>query len=177
MDEALLVRMLDGPANLNEQVQALASIEMVLVAVVGDLDAAHEFHDKIRAAGLGGTGIEHAGDIGMIHQGERLTFSLKAGDNAFGIHAQLDDLEGDPAVDGFFLVGHEHHAAAAFADFLEQLVIADAGAQAFQGGVRAGRRRSRSGGGGFGEQLAGKPGGRGAGHLKKTVGFRAGGEQ
>src|SRR5205814_882349 len=40
-------------------------------------------------------------------------------------HARLDDLEGDLALNGMGLLGHEDGAHAAFADLLQQLVRAD----------------------------------------------------
>ena len=43
-----------------------------------------------------------------------------------GVHAQLDDLERHPPANRFLLLGHINHAAAAFADLLEQFVAADA---------------------------------------------------
>ena len=42
-----------------------------------------------------------------------------------GIHARLDDLQGDPAADGLLLLGHVDDAHAPFADLLQQLVGAD----------------------------------------------------
>ena len=65
-------------------------------------------------------------DVGMIHQSDGLAFGLEAGDDLFGVHAQLDDLEGDAAADRHFLLGHPDAAHAAFTDFLEQLVPTDA---------------------------------------------------
>ena len=38
------------------------------------------------------------------------------------VHARLDDLQRDAAAHRLRLLGHIHHAEAAFADFLEQLV-------------------------------------------------------
>ena len=72
----------------------------------------------------------------MIHQRQRLPLGLKPGDDLFGVHAQLDDLERDPAADRFLLLGHINHAAAAFANLLEQFVTADAVA-GFFGGVQS----------------------------------------
>jgi len=63
----------------------------------------------------------------MIHQRQRLSLGLKAGDDLFGIHPELDDLEGDAAAHRFLLLCPIDDAAAALADFLEQLVGADAG--------------------------------------------------
>ena len=50
------------------------------------------------------------------------------------VHAQLDDLEGDAPPDRLLLLGHVNHAAAAFADLLQQLVTADAVAGLFGDG-------------------------------------------
>ena len=41
------------------------------------------------------------------------------------VHARLDDLEGDRALDGSLLLGHVDDAHAPFADLLQQLVGAD----------------------------------------------------
>ena len=107
--------------------------ELVLVAVIGDLDAAHQFHDEVRPAGFRRAGVEHLGDVRMVHQRQRLPLGFEAGDDALGVHAQLDDLERDAAADRFLLLGHVNHAAAAFADLLEQFVAADPVAGLFGG--------------------------------------------
>jgi len=39
------------------------------------------------------------GDIWVLQKGQSLTFSLEAGDNLFGIHARLDDLQRHPTFD------------------------------------------------------------------------------
>ncbi len=70
----------------------------------------------------------------MIHQRQRLPFGLKPGNDAFGVHPRLDDLQGHAPVNRLFLFGHEDHAAAAFADLLQQLVAAHAIAGLFSGG-------------------------------------------
>jgi hypothetical protein len=48
MNDALLMRVLDGLANLDEQIEPFLGGEVGLVAVVGDLDAAHQFHHEVR---------------------------------------------------------------------------------------------------------------------------------
>ena len=68
----------------------------------------------------------------MVHQRQRLPLGLKPGDDLFGVHAQLDDLERHPAADRLLLLGHINHAAAAFADLLEQFVAADVVARLFR---------------------------------------------
>src|SRR2546425_12698240 len=51
VDDALLVRMLNGPADLAEQLKPLPRWQIILVAVIGDFDAAHQLHHKVWPAG------------------------------------------------------------------------------------------------------------------------------
>ena len=81
MDDALLMRVLDGLANLDEQVEPFLGGEIVLVAVIGDADAAHQFHHEVRPARFGRARIQHLGDVGMIHHRQRLPFRLEPGDD------------------------------------------------------------------------------------------------
>ena len=107
------------------KIEPLPRGKIVLVAILGDLDAAHQFHDEVGPAGVGGARVEHLGDVRMVHHRQRLALGFEAGDDRLGVHAQLDDLERDAAAHRFLLLGHVNHAAAAFADFLEQFVAAD----------------------------------------------------
>ena len=97
----------------------------VLVAVLGDLHPADQFHDEVRPARFRRAGIEHLRDVRMVHHRQRLPLGFEARDDGFGVHAELDDLERDAAAHRFLLLGHVNDAAAAFADLLEQLVAAD----------------------------------------------------
>ena len=105
--------------------------KMILVAIIGDFDAAHQFHDEVGPAGVRGAGVKDFGDIRMVHQRQRLAFGFEPGDDAFRVHAQLDDLKRDVPADGLFLFGHINDAAAAFADLLQQFVIGQCGRRAF----------------------------------------------
>ena len=134
MDDALLVRVLDREAGLDEEREPVLVLEMVLVAVIRDAHAAHELHHEERPSGGGGAGVEHARDVRVIHHRQRLPLGLEAGDDALRVHAQLDDLERDAAPDGFLLLGHVNHAAATLADHLKQFVTADAIARTFRDG-------------------------------------------
>ena len=109
--------------------------ELVAVAILGDRDALDQLHDEVGPAGVGGAGVEDLGDVGVVHQRQRLPLGLEAGDDLAGVHARLDDLERDLAADGLLLLGHVDDAHAAFADLLEQLVGADTGARPFQDGL------------------------------------------
>ena len=75
---------------------------------------------------------------------QRLALGLEARDDLLGVHAQLDDLEGHPAADRLLLLGHIDHAAAAFADFLQQLVAANRGSGAFSKRLTLGRHDGRA---------------------------------
>ena len=104
----------------------------------------------------GGSGIEDPRDIGVIHQGEGLALGLEAADDGFGVHARLEDFEGDPTADGFALFGHENHAATAFADLFEQFVATDhiaGGVARRQGGIR--HKKDADGAGGLGVEDGG----------------------
>ena len=125
MNHAFLVRVLDGPANLNEQFEPFVGGQMVFVAIIGDLDAPHQFHDEERPARVRGARIQHFGDVGMVHQRQRLPLGFKSGDHIFGLHAQLDDLQRHPAANRRRLFSHIHHPAPPLADWLEQFVMTD----------------------------------------------------
>ena len=51
--------------------------EPVLVAVVGDGDALDQLHDEVGPAAVGGPGVEHLGDVGVVHQGQGLCSAAK----------------------------------------------------------------------------------------------------
>jgi hypothetical protein len=102
--------------------------------------------DKLPAR-IGGARIQDPGDVRMVHEGQGLALGLKTRDDLPGVHAQLDDLEGDAAMDRLLLLGHIDHSAAAFTDLLEELVAADAVSGLFD-------RKARSAGGGLLEKTA-----------------------
>ncbi len=73
----------------------------------------------------GHPGIEHLGDVRVIHHRQRLPLLLEAHDHLFAVHARLDDLERHAPPHRLELFGHPDRAEAAFADLLEQFVMAD----------------------------------------------------
>src|ERR1043166_6362687 len=114
-----------------------SSVETVLVAVVGDPNAAHQFHHEVGPARLGRASIKHFGDVGMVHQRQGLPFCLEAANDLFGVHAEFDNFKRDPAAERLFLFRHVDDATAALPDFLEQFVVADAVAGFFGHGDHA----------------------------------------
>ena len=104
---------------------------MVVVAVLGDGYAVDQLHDEVGPASFRGPGVEHTGDVDMVHHRQGLPLGLEAGNDLPRIHARLDDLESDLSLDGAALLGHKDGAHAAFANLLQQLVWADLAAGAF----------------------------------------------
>jgi hypothetical protein len=64
VDDPLLVRVLDGLANLDEQIEPFLRGEIGLIAVVGDLDPPDQFHHEIGPAHVGGARIQHLAMLG-----------------------------------------------------------------------------------------------------------------
>ena len=81
MDDALLVRVLDPAADADEELEPLAEIEAVPVAVVVIGIARHQLHHEVGEALIGGAGVERAGDVGVIHHRERLPLALEPGEH------------------------------------------------------------------------------------------------
>ena len=58
----------------------------------------------------------------MIHQRQRLPLGLKSRDDCARVHAELDDFDGDFAPQRLYLCGAINDAAAALANFFEDLI-------------------------------------------------------
>ena len=131
MDDPLLMRVLDSVADLNEQLQSLRGVQVVLVAVIRDANAANQLHYEVWTAVLGCAGVEYLRDVRVVHHRQRLTFRLEAGDDLPRVHARLDNFERHATADRLLLFGHIDNSAPAFTDLLEKLVMADARAGLF----------------------------------------------
>ena len=105
VNQAFLVRVLKRLADRDEQLQSLAGIEFLPITEFGDRIAFHELHHEIGSPRIGRTGIQHPGDVGVIHQGQRLSFGLKSRDNLLSIHARLDDFQSHHTTHGNLLLG------------------------------------------------------------------------
>ena len=102
-----------------------AERQVFFVAVLRDRHAFHQLHHEVGPAAVGRAGIQHFGDIRMVHHRHGLPLGLEAGDHLPRVHARLDDLQRDGPLERLGLLGHEDDAHAAFADLLQQLVGAD----------------------------------------------------
>ena len=134
MDDPLLMGVLHGLADLDEQLQPLAVVRLILVAVIREGDAVDQLHHEVGPARFGRARVKHLGDVGVVHHGQGLPLGLEAGDHLPGVHARLDDLQGHLAANRLPLLGHVDHAHAPFADLLQELVAADGRARAFGDG-------------------------------------------
>ena len=133
MNDSLLMGMLHGLADLDEQLQPLRGLSRALsqYSVIGMPRTSSM--TKYGRPAVGRTRIEHLGDVRMVHHRQRLPLGLEAGDHLLGVHARLDDLQRDAAADRLGLLGDIDDAHAPFADLLQQLVGADERADAFRG--------------------------------------------
>ena len=67
MNDPLLMSVLDRLANLRHQFDAFARRQPVFLAVMGDFDPSNMLHHEEWPAALRRPGIEHFGDIGVVH--------------------------------------------------------------------------------------------------------------
>jgi hypothetical protein len=126
MNYTLLVGVLDGVAELNEKSKAILKRELMGLAVVRNPNSANQLHHEKRTTRCSGPAVQHAGNVGMIHERERLAFRFEPGHDALGVHAQLDHLDGNLAPNGFTLLSPVNHAEAPLADLLQKSVSANA---------------------------------------------------
>ena len=127
MDDPLLVRVLHCLTNRGEQFQPLRGGQPVLVAVIGDPDATHQLHDKIRTPRLGRARIQHARDVRMIHHRQRLTLRFEPRYHLPRIHAGLEYLQRHAPPHRLRLFRHVNDPPAALTDLLQQLVAPHGG--------------------------------------------------
>jgi hypothetical protein len=137
--------MLHGAAYEDEELQPRGDRQVLAVAVVGDRHAPDQLHHEVGAAALGRAGVEHPGDVGVIHQRQSLALGLEASDDLLGVHAGLDHLERHLTAHRVRLLCQEHGTHAPLADRLHEPVGADAHAGSFEGARWAGvsRREGR----------------------------------
>ena len=138
MDDALLVCVLHGAADVHEQLEALPSCEPLRVAVFSNRRALDELHDEEGTAFRRRAPVMDFGDVGMVHHRQRLPLGFEASDDLPRVHAGLDDLQSHATTHRPLLLGDEHQSHAAFADLFQQLVRADDRAGAFHDQDRIG---------------------------------------
>ena len=125
MDDALLVRVLDGLADADEELHAFADGEPLPVAVLVETDAPHELHDEVGTAGLRDPRVVDLRDPGVLHHGERLPLRLEAPEDVAGVHSGLKHLHRDAATNGLGLVRLVHQRHPTLTDQLADAVGTD----------------------------------------------------
>jgi hypothetical protein len=116
VNDPFLVCVLDRHAHLAEELQSLLVTDPLEFTVLEKRDPLHQLHHEIGTAARGAPSVEYPGDVGVVHPRERLPLRLEARDHLPGVHAELEDLQGDPPLHGLTLFGHVHLAEAAFSD-------------------------------------------------------------
>ena len=91
VNDALLVGVLDGLTDLDEDGKAVLNGELPFVAILGEWITGNVFHDEIRSSFFSRSRIDYTGDVRVIHAGECLSFRFEACDDAFGIEPQFED--------------------------------------------------------------------------------------
>ena len=146
VDDALLVRVLHRVTHHGEQPHALVHGEPCLVAELVDGASRHVLHGKVEAPILGGPGLEHARNVGVVHERQRLPLRLEARGRASRVDAHLDHLERHAAADGMRLLGEVDDAHAALSqdvDHVVALVAVGEGAVRIADRCGRGLRRAR----------------------------------
>src|SRR4051812_26062610 len=98
MNDALLVRVLNGAANVNEELQPSLCADAIGLAVICDGNTFHQLHHEKGPPVFGGAAIEHLCDVWMVHQREGLPLGFEAGHDLLRVHAELDDLQSNAAL-------------------------------------------------------------------------------
>ncbi len=135
MDDALLMRMLYPSAYRNKKLQPLPHRKLLALAVIGKLLSHDQFHHEKRPTRFCRCGVQHPGDVGVVHHGQRLPFRVEALEHGLCVHPRFDEFERDLAFDRLGLLGDPDLAHAAFADLFDEGVAASDDGAGF--GVRA----------------------------------------
>jgi hypothetical protein len=122
MDDRFLVRVLHALAGLDKELQPLANLELLLIAILRDRHPRHVLHDEVRLTLGGDAGIEHLGDGRVIHDRERLAFCLKALHDCRVVHSRLDQLQGHGPPHRRYLLREPHLPHTSLAEGFDQFI-------------------------------------------------------
>ena len=131
VNDSFLVGVMQRAAYLDEEIDAGPDSKAVLVGEFEDLNPFHQFHDQERTSSIGGTCVQHFGDVRVIHHRQHLAFRFETGQKVRGIHAHFEDLDRNLAVDVFRLASDPNRSPSALSNAFEQLIASDLVAGAF----------------------------------------------
>ena len=143
MNHQVLVRILHRFAHQPKQPQPFLQVQILFGAVFRDRQSIHILHHEVGKSVVGGSAVNQTGNEGMLQIGQNLPFLPEAVQHEVGVHAALQQLDGD-----FLLVlvvvphGQVHRSHAAVPQQPEQPVRARSGGPAISITVR---KRSQSG--------------------------------
>ena len=127
VDDEVLMRVLDGAADLAEQLEPGGRVELPALAEVHDVLAFDVLHREVGKAVGSRAAVEQRCDVRVVEAGEHLPFMTEPADDRLGIHAPLEDLDRDAFVEGFVIANAEKHLPhATVAEDAYQSVRADA---------------------------------------------------
>ena len=137
VDDQVLVRVLDGGADVAEERQPGRGVEPVRVAVVDDRLPFDVLHGEVGPAVRRAAAVEEAGDERMLEAGQDLPLVTEPPHDAVGVHPALEHLDRDALLERVVVADAEVDGAhAAVADLANEAVGARGG--------RPGRRRART---------------------------------
>ena len=138
VDDEVGVGVLDGGADLVEEVEALVEGEVVVLGVVGDGLAVDELGDEEGLGVVGDAGVEEACDVGVVEGGEDLSLAPESSLEVGVVDGGADELDDDALlVGGVGAGGAVDDAHGAGAEARLDAVAADGAADHGVGAVEA----------------------------------------
>nr|WP_235908641.1 hypothetical protein [Roseiconus nitratireducens] len=125
MNDSLLMRVMNGAANLDEQLETFFGRKISLTGKLRDWNSVDEFHDEVRPSILGDPRVQDPRDVVVVHHRQSLLLSAKPVQNLLGIHPRLDELQCYLAANRMFLLRPIHDTESAFAELFLDLIAAD----------------------------------------------------
>jgi hypothetical protein len=128
VDDASLVGVLDGFADLNHQGQPLPGVEVVRIGIFDQRLALDELHGEEgldAEAGVGTAGLVNLRNAGMVQPAQRLRLLFEAAQQFRAGPGCPNDLEGDVA-SRLVLLGLVHRAHSTFAQQANDAITTDA---------------------------------------------------
>ena len=124
MDDASLMGVLHGVADLRHQLETRTRRQPKRLRVVSERLAADELHGEVRLetdSGVGGAGLENLRDAGMMQARQRVGLALESVQQLRRCDTRLDDFQRDDPVRPL-LLDFVHRAHAALAQQLQNTV-------------------------------------------------------
>ncbi|HNU07231.1 MAG TPA: hypothetical protein PKO33_05640 [Pyrinomonadaceae bacterium] len=93
MDDEIAMGVIDGRAQLGEDLQDLDQAWIRLAAIGVEGDAFDILHHKIRSAVVGYSAVDHPRNVGVLECSENPSFACKSFEDRFRVHPALDEFQ------------------------------------------------------------------------------------